>query len=45
MKHADLIDPGNIAVCGGDTDIAIILSCDVEKLETNTLIWPNLLKI
>ena len=40
MKHADLIDPGIIVVCGGDTDIAIILSSNVEKLE-NTHLWYN----
>ena len=37
-KHADLIDPGNIAVRGCDTDIAITLSCNVEKLE-NSHLW------
>ena len=38
IKHADLIDPGNIAVRGCDTDIAITLSCNVEKLE-NSHLW------
>ena len=33
-KHADLIDPGNIVVRGGDTDISITL----EKLE-NSHLW------
>ena len=37
-KHADLIDPCNIAVHRCDTDIAIILSCNVEKLE-NSHLW------
>ena len=37
-KHADLIDPGNIVVRGGDTDIAITLSCNKEKLE-NSHLW------
>ena len=36
-KHADLINPGNIIVRGGDTDIATILSRDVEKLENSHL--------
>ena len=36
-KHADLIHPGNIVVRGGDTDITIILPCNVEKLENNHL--------
>ena len=38
MKHADLIDPGNIVVRGGDPDIAIILSWNAEKLE-NSHLW------
>ena len=38
MKHANLIDPGNIVVRGDDADIPIILSCNVEKLE-NSHLW------
>ena len=38
-KHADLINPGNIIVRGGDTDIATILSRDVEKLENSHLCY------
>ena len=37
-RHADLIDSGNIVGRGGDSDISIILSCNVEKLE-NTHLW------
>ena len=37
-KHADLIDPGNIVAREDDTDMAIILSCNVEKLE-NSHLW------
>ena len=32
-KHADLIDPGNIVVRGDDTDIIVVLSWNVEKLQ------------
>ena len=39
-KHADLIDPGNIIIRGGDTDIAIILSFNVVKLEDSYL-WND----
>ena len=35
-KHADLIDSGSTVVRGDDTDIAVILSCNVEKLEKLT---------
>ena len=38
VKHTDLIEPGNIVVGWCDTDIAIILSCNVEKLQ-NTRLW------
>ena len=39
-KHVDSMNPGNIAVREGDTDIVIILSCNVEKLE-NSHLWYN----
>ena len=38
MKHGDLIDPCNMVVRGKGGDIAIILSCNVEKLE-NSHLW------
>ena len=38
VKHTDLIEPGNIVVGWCDTDIAIILSCNVERLQ-NTRLW------
>ena len=31
-KHADRKDPGNIVVRGNDTDIAVILTCNSDKL-------------
>ena len=39
-KHADLIDPGNIIIRGGDTDVAVILSFNVVKLEDSYL-WHD----
>ena len=35
--HADSVNPGNIVVCGNDTDILVILTCNADKFSSN--IW------
>lgn len=35
--HVESVDPGNIVVNEGDTDFAITLSCNMEKLENGHL--------